>query len=190
MRPPSSPDPRGSERPAVDTVRTVDIVGLAGGLLAGAVALSGCGALPEEVRAKAAASKAHVLDVSRDVLGRLPVLGTFKEPTLGDWTGCGDVGGMVLYHVTGRLDPGPGVEGRLADGVVAALAATGLRLRPVDPGADDPVTLEAVRDDVNVQLSGYRSEPFVLVDISGPCLDVGDLDGELLDEAGETLRFG
>lgn len=188
MHPPSYPDRRGgSERPVVDIV---DIVGLAGGLLAGAVALSGCSASPDEVRADAAASKAHVLGLSRDVLAVLPALGTFKEPTLGDWSGCDDFGGKVLYHVTGRLDPHPDVEGPLADRVVSALGATGLRLRPVEPGRDDPVTLEAVREDVNVQFSGYSSEPFVLFDISGPCLDVGDLDGELLDETGETLTFG
>ncbi|MGH8894013.1 MAG: hypothetical protein ACRDWY_12020 [Actinomycetes bacterium] len=167
----------------------VDVVRLAGGLLAGAVALSGCSASPEEVRAEAAGSKAHVLDVSGDVLGRLTGLGSFKPPTLGSWSGCDDFGGKVLYHVTGRLDPTPGAGAGLADRVVSTLRPTGLRLRPVYPDQDDPVTLEGVRDDVNVQFSGYASEPFVLFDISGPCLEVGDLDHELLKEQGETLAF-
>ena len=78
----------------------------------------------------------------------------------------------------------------MADRVVAALAPSGWRLRPVYPGRDDPVTLEAVRDEVNVQFSGYRSQPFVLFDISGPCLDVGDLDDEFLAEQAEILTFG
>lgn len=170
----------------------VDVVGLArgprvaGGLLAGAVALSGCAASPDDVRAQAAASEAHVLEVSRSVLGELAHLGTFKEPTTGAWSGCDDLGGKVLYHVTGRLDPGPDVTGPLADRVVATLEPTGLRLRPVGPG-DDPVTLEAVRDDVNVQVTGYTSRAPVLFDISGPCLDVGDLDRELLGEQARTL---
>lgn len=152
MNRPSFPDPAdgllGAARRRLPP--EVDVVGLAGGLLAGAVALAGCGASPEEVRTEAAASKAHVLDVSRAVLGELPALGTFKEPTLGDWSGCDDFGGKVLYHVTGRLDPPAAADGSLADRVVATLARTGLRLTAVYPDSDDPVTLEAVRDDVNV----------------------------------------
>ncbi|HEX6936779.1 MAG TPA: hypothetical protein VF227_09680 [Actinomycetes bacterium] len=165
----------------------VDVVELAGGLLAGAVALAGCSAPPDEVRAQAVDSKTHVLDVSRDVLSRLTALGSFKSPTLGTWSGCDDIGGRVMYHVTGRLDPAPETARPLADRVVATLQPAGWRLEPVRPGEDDPVTLEAVRGDVNVQFSGYASQPFVVFDISGPCLEVGDLDVGLMAEKGETL---
>ncbi len=41
-----------------------------------------------------------------------------------------------------------------------------------------------------MQFSGYRSQRFVLFDISGPCLDVGDLDDEFLAEQAEILTFG
>lgn len=165
----------------------VDVVEMAGGLLAGVVALAGCSAPPDEVRAQAVDSKTHVLDVSRDVLSRLTALGSFKPPTLGTWSGCDDIGGRVMYHVTGRLDPAPETARPLADRVVATLQPAGWRLEPVRPGEDDPVTLEAVRGDVNVQFSGYASQPFVVFDISGPCLEVGDLDVGLMAEKGETL---
>jgi len=163
---------------------------LARGHLVGAVALTGCSASPEDVRERVAESRAQVLGTSRDVLGELLPIGTLKEPTTGEWLGCDDFGGSVQYHVTGRLDPAPDVTDPLADRVVDVLASIGLRLRPVRPDEDDPVTLAAVRDEVDVGFYGYTIIPFVVFDISGRCIDVGDLDREFLDEHPEHLTIG
>lgn len=40
-----------------------------------------------------------------------------------------------------------------------------------------------------MQVSGYSGQRFVLFDISGPCLEVGDLDDEFLAEQAEILTF-
>jgi hypothetical protein len=189
----------------------VDVVELEGGdamtvhpraavpVLAGALALSGCPSSHGDVRAAAERSRSHVREVSAGVLSTLHGVGTLYGPTTGVWEGCNDVGGEVEFHVTGRLDPpgepsgpsggppaGPGVPTRLVDHVVDALAETGWRLEQVWPG-DDPVTLRAVRDGITVQISGYASAPFVLFDISGPCIEVGDLYHELFVQPAEVI---
>jgi hypothetical protein len=40
---------------------------------------------------------------------------------------------------------------------------------------------------VNVQITGYDNDPFVLFDISGSCVEVADLDGEFRYELPETV---
>ncbi len=52
----------------------------------------------------------------------------------------------------------------------------------------DVVTLEAVTGEVNTQVTGYASDPFVLFDISGGCVEVADLDSEFRYDPPETLR--
>lgn len=157
-------------------------------VIAGALALPGCGPSPDEVRAEARTSESQVTRLSRDVLGQLTSVGTVDRPE-GTWSGCGDLGGRALYEVTGRIAPRPDDVGPLADRVVETLASGGLRLRPIDPQEDDPVILEVVRNDINVQFFGYSSNPLVLFDIIGPCLDVGDLDSELIGTPAEPLRL-
>lgn len=157
-------------------------------VIAGALALPGCGPSPDEVRAEARTSESQVTRLSRDVLGALTSVGTVDRPE-GTWSGCGDLGGRALYEVTGRIAPRPDDVGPLADRVVETLASGGLRLRPIDPQEDDPVILEVVRNDINVQFFGYSSNPLVLFDIIGPCLDVGDLDSELIATPPELLRL-
>jgi hypothetical protein len=133
-----------------------------------------------------AGSKAQVLAVSRDVLGRLTDVGSFAWPAHGEWSTCHDVGHSVLYHVTARLDPPPTTAPGLA-AVRARLESAGLALRTM---SEDPWTLEGTQDGVTVQLTGYHPETMVLFDIWGPCLDVGELDDELLDEPAVLLEVG
>lgn len=164
----------------------------AGGLLAGAIALSGCGPAGLAPREDAAASKAQVLAVSRQLLRRLDGIGRYPKPARGGWTGCDDLGGKVQYRVTGRLDAADGgstQHPRLVDAVGAELAAAGVGLAAVDPDAD-PATLRGSHRDVTVQVTGYRTRPVVVLELWGPCLDVGDLDDELLAEPPERLRLG
>lgn len=165
---------------------------VAGGLLAGAIALSGCGPAGVTVREDAAAAKAQVLGVSGQLLGRLGDIGRYPKPPRGGWTGCDDLGGKVQYRVTGRLDAadrGSTQQPRLADAVRAELAAAGVGLAAVDPDAD-PATLRGSHRDVTVQVTGYRTRPVVLLELWGRCLDVGDLDDELLAEPPERLLLG
>ena len=76
------------------------------------------------------------------------------------------------------LDADPAAFALTVQGIDSRLELVlGGKIFDVETGpGDDPVTLEAVRDDVNVQVTGYTSRAPVLFDISGPCLDVGDLD--------------
>jgi hypothetical protein len=159
-------------------------------LVAGAVALTGCGPSAAEVRTDAADSKAHVLEVSRDVLGPLTADGTFPQPPRGSWSGCDDLGGKVLYQVSARLDPPDDSPGPLVDAVRARLSEAGLSLQA--DGLDDAkvLTLRGTRDHVRVRVTGYRDLPVVLFDLFGPCLDVGDVDEELWHEQPELLDLG
>lgn len=156
---------------------------------AGALALAGCGPSPDEVRAEAQRSKAHVTRQSRDVLGPLTAVGTFAF-TNGAWSGCGDFGGKALYEVTGRIDPAPEDGGPLVDRVVDRLAAAGVRLRRIHPQEKDPVTFAVLSDGVTMEFYGYALDPYVLFDIIGPCLDVDDLDRGLIDAGPTSLDLG
>lgn len=107
------------------------------------------------------------------------------------WTGCGDLGGGVAYHVTARLDPPPSTpagSGRLVDAVRDRLGAAGVRLAVVGVDAD-PVTLQGRRDGLTVQVTGYPTRPMVLLDLRWPCLAVGTLDEDLLDEPPTPLAL-
>ncbi len=153
---------------------------IAGGLLAGAVALGGCGS-PADSRA-AADSKGRVLAVSRDLLGRLSGTGTFTRPPRGGWSGCDDLGGHVAYRVSGRVDAPDGLPEGFLEAVRRPFVDGGVELTDVSTTAD-PVVLQGDRDDVRVQLTGYAARPVVLLSLTGPCLDVGDADDELVGEA-------
>ncbi len=160
---------------------------LLGGLLAGAVALTGCSPSAAEVRADASDSKAHVLRVSREVLGPLTADGTYPQPPRGRWSGCDDLGGKVLYQVSARLDPPDGSPGPLVDAVRARLSEAGLSLQADGPADAEVLTLRGVQDEVRVRVTGYRDRPVVLFDLFGPCLEVGDVDEELWHEPPEQL---
>jgi hypothetical protein len=133
---------------------------------------------------------AHVRAVSRDLLGALATLGRYPFPPEGTWSGCDDVGGKALYQVRARLEPEAGRDHALVDAVRAGLGEVGVVLREVPAGTDDPVTLAGRRDGVHVQVTGYSTRPDVLVDLTGPCLDVGDLDTELLSRLAEDVNLG
>jgi len=159
-------------------------------LLAGAVALTGCSPSHDDIRSSAAKSRATVLDVSNDVLDEVATLGEFFGPVEGQWRSCRDKEGWLEYYVEGRLDPPPddaGAHGLLVDQVTAVLAPKGYRLATVDDD-DGVLTLEAVTGEVNTQVTGYASDPFVLFDISGGCVEVADLDSEFRYDLPETLR--
>ena len=171
----------------------VDVVALprlAGGLLAGAVAITGCAPSPSDARAQTAESKAHVRHLAGEVLGAAGGAGAYPKPPRGRWTSCDDLGGKVGYLVSARLDPAPGDDRPLLDEVRARLGDTGVTLRPVGAADGDPVTMQGDRDDVRVQVTGYVSRPLVLLELAGPCLDVGDLDADLLAEPPEAVDAG
>ena len=157
--------------------------------LAGAVARSGCSPPHEDIRSAAAQSRAAVVDVSHDVLGEMTTLGRLLGPAEGMWRSCRDKAGWLQYFVSGRLDPAPDAGGDdvLVDQVTAALAKKGYRLQEVDDNGD-ALTLEAVTGEVNIQVTGYTSDPFVLFDISGGCVEVADLDGEFRYEPPERVQ--
>lgn len=211
MNRPSQPDEDAPDRALLGHARRrlppeVDVVELAGTtpdegddmtalskaaapLLAGAVALSGCGPSPDEIRSAATGSKADVVQVSREVVAELITVGRLLGPAEGMWRSCRDKAGWLQYFVTGRVDPPPGstADDVLVDRVTAALAPKGYRLAVVDDNGE-VLTLEAVTGDVNVQVTGYTNDPFVLFDISGTCVEVDDLDGEFRYELPETVQ--
>ena len=211
MNRPSQPDEGDPDRALLAQARRrlppeVDVVELAGTapnegddmtalskaavpLLAGAVALSGCGPSPDEIRSEATGSKAEVVRVSREVVAELTTVGRLLGPAEGMWRSCRDKAGWLQYFVTGRVDPPPGsiADDTLVDRVRSALAPKGYRLAVVDDNGE-VLTLEAVTGDVNVQVTGYTNDPFVLFDISGICVEVDDLDGEFRYELPETVQ--
>ena len=159
-------------------------------LLAGAVALSGCSPSHDDIRANAAQSKAAVTDVSNEVLDAMTALGQLYDHAKGEWRQCrDDKRGWLSYFITGSLDPDPDSPATeaLVDQVIAALESTGYRFGRMDDG-DDVLTWEAIKGEVNVQLTGYGDEPYVLFDISGGCVEVADLDGEFRYQLPETVR--
>ena len=209
MNRPSPPAEGGPERDLLAHARTrlppeVDVVELPGDasegdpmsaltkaaapLLAGAVALTGCSPSAADIRSAAAESKAEVVDVSRDVVGELTTLGSLLGPAEGMWRSCRDKAGWLQYYVSGRLDPPaePTTDDALVDQVTAALKPKGYPLQVVDDNGE-VLTLEAVTGEVNVQITGYDNDPFVLFDISGSCVEVADLDGEFRYELPETV---
>ena len=158
-------------------------------LIAGAVALTGCSPSHDDIRSSAAKARATVIDVSDEVLDEVTTLGRFFGPVEGQWRSCRDKAGWLQYYVEGRLDPAPDAsdDELLVDQVKAALAPKGYRFVEVDDDGE-VLTLEAVTGEVNTQLTGYTSDPFVLFDISGGCVEVADLDGEFRYDPPETLR--
>jgi hypothetical protein len=158
-------------------------------LLAGAVALTGCSPSPDDIRSSAAKSRATVLDVSDEVLDEMTTLGQLFGPVEGQWRSCRDKAGWLQYYVEGRLDPAPdaSADDVLVDRVTAALAPRGYRLATVDDDGE-VLTLEAVTGEVNTQVTAYTSDPFVVFDISGGCVEVADLDGEFRYDPPEPLR--
>ncbi len=192
---PDQPDPPGGghDRDLLAEARRllppeVGVVGLAprvaGGLLAGAVALTGCGG-GSGPGPEVADSRSHVLEVGRALLGGLTDLGAFPAPPRGAWAGCDDLGGKVAYRVSGRLDAG------VADGLVEAvrhrLSRAGVDLDVARPG--EPVTLQGEHDDVRVQVTGYAGRPVVLLVLLGPCLEVGAADDDLLAREPDRLAL-
>ena len=141
-------------------------------------------------REDAGRAKAHVLAVSRDLLGGLASVGTFAKPPRAAWSGCDDLGGKVAYRVSGRLDGGAGSAPDVLDGVRDRLRDAGVQLRDVSARGDEPTTLQGDSGDVQVQVTGYPDRPVVVLSLVGPCLDVGDADDALLAEPPERLSFG
>ena len=135
-----------------------------------------------DVARDAAVSQAHVLGVAADLLGRLASVGTFGTAPRGGWSGCDDLGGQVAYRVSGRID----ARDRSADGFLAAagrsLAGAGVHLHETAGGSGPATTLQGSRERVLVQLTGYAREPVVVVSLTGPCLEVGAADDDLLAE--------
>lgn len=158
-------------------------------LLAGAVVMTGCSPSHDDIRSSAAKSRATVIDVSNEVLDEMTALGRLFGPAEGTWRSCRDKAGWLQYYVEGRLDPAPDAsdDDLLVDQVRAALAPKGYRLVEVDDDGE-VLTLEAVTGEVNTQVTGYTSDPFVLFDISGGCVEVADLDSEFRYDPPETLR--
>lgn len=211
MNRPSPPGDGGPDRDLLARARDrlppeVDIVELAGPtssegdpmtplakvtvpLLAGAVALTGCSPSHDDIRSSAAKSKATVIDVSTEVLDEMTTLGRLFGPAEGMWRSCRDKAGWLQYYVSGRLDPAPDAsdDDVLVDRVSAALAPKGYRLAEVDDNGE-ALTLEAVTGEVNTQVTGYTSDPYILFDISGGCVEVADLDSEFRYDPPEKLR--
>lgn len=133
-------------------------------------------------------SQVQVTSLSRDVIGALTTLSSLRFSDA-NWTACDDFGGKALYQVTGRLDPPARSVVPLVDEVAETMAASGMKLRRVNPQEDDPVTREVVRNGINIRFLGYPDQPHVLFDITGPCLDVDDLDRELIDRPPVPLRL-
>jgi len=166
----------------------VDVVTLPEGMVVGAVALGGSAAAPVGAD-DAAGSKAHVVEVARDLLARLAAVGSYKRPPRAGWSGCDDLGGQVAYRVSGRLDAAPGAAGGFLDAVRRTVRDAGFELTEVSADAD-PVTWQGEHRDVRLQLSGYAAQPVVLLSLTGPCLDVGETDERLLGEPPERLDVG
>jgi hypothetical protein len=170
----------------------VDVVTLvSGGLVAGAVALGGCGSTPVRAAdaADAASSKTHVVAVTRELLGRLAAVGAYRRPPRAAWSSCDDLGGKVAYRVSGRADARTGSPDGFLDAVRRSVGEAGFELTEVSTTADS-ATWQGEHDDVRVQLTGYAGQPAVLLSLTGPCLDVGDADEGLLAEAPERLDLG
>ena len=167
----------------------VDVVTLVSdAALAGAVALGGCAPAVDRP-ADPAGSKAHVTGVSRDLWERLAAVGTYKRAPRAAWSGCDDLGGHVAYRVSGRIDAPAGTSEGFLDAVRRTVGDAGFELAEASSTAD-PVTLQGEHADVRVQLTGYAAQPVVLVALTGPCLDVGDADEELLAEAPARIDLG
>ncbi len=158
--------------PEVDVVTLVSTGPVAGAAPVGAGATAG--------------SKAHVVAVSRDLLGRLTAAGTYQRPPRAAWSGCDDLGGHVAYRVSGRVDAAAGSPDGLFDEVRRLVRDAGVELTEVSTSTE-VVTWQGEHDDVRVQLTGYPAQPVVLVALTGPCLDVGAADEDLLAEAPERL---
>ena len=133
-----------------------------------------------------AGSKSRVVAVSRDLLGRLTAVGTYKRPPRAAWTSCDDLGGHVAYRVSGRVDAAAGSPDVFLAEVRRTVRDGSFELTEVSTGTD-AVTWQGERDDIRVQLTGYAAQPVVLLSLTGPCLDVGDGDEDLLAEAPERL---
>ncbi len=133
-----------------------------------------------------ASSKSRVVAVSRDLLDRLAAVGSYKRPPRAAWAGCDDLGGQVAYRVSGRLDAAAGSPDVFLAEVRRTVHDGGVELTQVSTSTD-AVTWQGEHDDIRVQLTGYAAQPVVLLSLTGPCLDVGDADEDLLAEAPERL---
>ncbi|MEP6761553.1 MAG: hypothetical protein ABJA93_09330 [Sporichthyaceae bacterium] len=192
MNRPSRPGDGGTDRDLLASARDrlppeVDVVELAG-----PPAGDGDVVNPpshEDIRSVATQSKAAVVEVSNGVMAEMSSLGRLFGPAEGMWRSCRDKAGWLQYFVGGRVDPNPDArrDDVLVKQVTSSLEPKGYRLEQVDDNGE-VVTLEAVTGEVNIQLTCYTDDPFVLFDISGRCVEVADLDGEFRYQPPEALR--
>lgn len=187
MSPPARPDPAASPSGGAR---------VAGGLLAGALALGGCaapGAPPDPADARRAAGssrfevRAGATELLRAVAARARL--AVVADAVGEWQPCDDIGGAVAYMVSARMvsariEP---AAGRVLESVRSTLDELGVALARVQEAGRDVVVYRGRRGDLSVRVIAAPTDPVVLFDVVGPCVQVGALDDELWLEDPEPL---
>jgi hypothetical protein len=150
----------------------------------GASAGGGSTVTPEQSRDLVVAALA---DTGRN-LTRLGAAGN----ATGGYKDCVDQGGSVQYVADARIDPttpaAPGDD--LGARWEPGLAAAGWVLDPDPTSAPSGnTTRRGLKADLTVRLTSYRDQPFALLQILGPCLEVGDKDSGYTARGAEKLPF-
>ena len=132
---------------------------------------------PAEATAALEAQRADVRDlVATLATGAASALGGQVATATGHWEGCESVfpegHRSFRYRASGRVDAGPGVPRPYLDALVTTLDVAGLA-SPTPGDRPGGRTLVGTRGGVEVRFSELTGEGgYVLVDASGPCVDV------------------
>ena len=122
-------------------------------------------------------ARAEVLEQTPLLVDALKELGLTPAFARGRYGQCTDDAAGFAYDVSGRLDL-PGEPGDpLAASITGALEASGWT---VDGQADrgERTIVNADQGHLRASVSEYSDQPFVLVEIAGPCLPVSEEEAE------------
>jgi hypothetical protein len=137
-------------------------------------------------------SRARVLAALHDTWGQLkPVNVTAPHGAFGSYTQCVDQGGAVLYKIEVRIDPKLSTDPPVGDRIEPALTAAGWTMQPRSTPTGTGALLHGAKANLTIGLYTYtvtEAEPdFALLQLLGPCLDVGNADESYTSRADEPI---
>jgi hypothetical protein len=137
-------------------------------------------------------SRSHVLNALHDTWAELtPVNVTAPHGAFGSYTQCVDQGGAVLYQAEVRIDPKLSTDPPVGDRIEPALTAAGWTMQPRATPTGTGSLLHGTKNNLTIGLYTYtvtKTEPdYALLQILGPCLDVGNADQSYTSRADEPL---
>jgi hypothetical protein len=164
-------------------------------LVALAVAMAGChasrtdtGAGKGNASVTPEQSRSEIIQALHDTWRELRPLNVTASP-YGNYVQCIDQGGAVEYVAAFRLDSRLAADPPLAGRLDPALSAAGWVMQPRSTPTGAGAVSHGTKGALTVAVNTYTDPEihYVLFEIAGPCLDVGDADQTYIAKTDKTL---